>query len=575
MSSTEPPLAAGPYFRNVSSMQRRYLATFRVSRIPHRFTDVLIIGSGAAGLSAALSASQDPDLEVLVLAKKALHESATRWAQGGIAAVIEPDRTGDSTDQHIEDSLAGAPGLADRASVERTIVDGVERVRELIGLGAEFDRNPDGELDMTREGAHTVPRILHRGDTTGQEIARALVGAVSERPNVLCLPDTYAVDLLTSDDASSGGNRVQGVLVWSANGELEAIWARQTILATGGAGRLYRETTNPGVATGDGLAMAFRAGAEIQDLEFVQFHPTTLYIAGADRFLMTEAIRGEGGVLRDGSGNAFMTRFHEMADLAPRDVVSRAILRVMGETGENRVWLDLSAIDKDRICERFPRILEICRGFGIDILSQPIPVRPSAHYTIGGLATDLDARTNVAGLFAAGEVACTMLHGANRLGSNSLLEGLVFGHRAGIGAAAAAKATAMPSPEATREQATVRDRPDSLADYAFNLDDLSTSLKSLMWYRVGVERDGEGLRQALEQIRSWMRYPLGSDFRDPRSWSLQNMLQTSYLMTLCALRREESRGVHYRPDFPERDDDAWLRHLTISREDFREHERIS
>ena len=539
----------------VSGMNRRYLADFEISRIAHRFTDILVIGSGIAGLACALAAAENEDLEVLVLAKSDLKESATRWAQGGIAAVVLPERTGDSLQDHIQDTVEVAAGLANEENLHIMVSEGVDRVKELVEFGTNFDRNTDGDLQLTREGAHSFARILHRGDTTGQEITRAMVEAVLEHKNILCRPGTFAIDLLDREGACIGA------LVTNETGELEAIWARQTILATGGAGRLYRETTNPSIATGDGLAMAFRAGAELVDLEFIQFHPTTLYLAGADRFLITEAIRGEGGVLRTKSGEAFMERFHPLADLAPRDIVSRSILEIMKETGENRVWLDLAAIAPERIRERFPRILELSRSFGIDILSQPLPVRPSAHYSIGGIATDSHGRTSVPGLLAAGEAACTGVHGANRLGSNSLLEGLVFGHRSGLEAARAAAGLARPdgSPEVDAAE-----KPGGSLDLA----DLLSSLKSLVWYKVGVERNGKDLSNALEQLSTWTAYPLAADFRDIESWTLQNMLQTAWLLTYCALRRQESRGVHFRADHPERDDANFRRNMSISRADF-------
>ena len=545
-------------------MNRRYLADFEVSRIAHRFTDVLVIGSGIAGISAALAAADNEELEVLVLAKSGLEESATRWAQGGIAAVILPERTGDSLEAHVQDTIDVAAGLADEENLRIMASEGVQRVRELVELGTDFDRNSGGDLQLTREGAHSFPRILHRGDTTGEEIARALVKAAMERKNILCRPGTFAIDLLDREGTC------RGALVANEAGELEAIWARQTILATGGVGRLYRETTNPAIATGDGLAMAFRAGARLMDLEFIQFHPTTLYLAGADRFLITEAIRGEGGVLRTQSGDAFMKRFHELADLAPRDVVSRSILEVMKETGENRVWLDLGSIAEDRIRERFPRILELSRSFGIDIISEPIPVRPSAHYSIGGIATDPDGRTTVTGLLAAGEVACTGVHGANRLGSNSLLEGIVFGHRCGLEAARAATGIPRPEPFPLPGEGNGLNPESSPKKPGGELDlaDLLSSLKSLLWYKVGVERNGRDLTSALDQLSTWTAYPLAADFRDVESWTLQNMLQTSWLVTYSALRREESRGVHYRADHPERDDQDFGRHLSISRADF-------
>ena len=548
----------------VPGMNRRYLADFEISRISHRFTDVLVIGSGIAGLSAALAAAGNEELEVLVLAKSSLEESATRWAQGGIAAVMLPERTGDSLEAHMRDTIDVAAGIAEEESLRIMTTEGVERVRELVERGTNFDRNTEGELQLTREGAHSFPRILHRGDTTGQEIARALVEAALKKNNVLCRPGTFAIDLLDREGSCIGA------LVANETGQLEAIWARQTILATGGIGRLYRETTNPSVATGDGLAMAFRAGARLMDLEFIQFHPTTLYLAGADRFLITEAIRGEGGVLRTQGGDAFMKRFHELADLAPRDVVSRSILEIMKETGENKVWLDLGAIAEDRIRERFPRILELSRSFGIDIIREPIPVRPSAHYSIGGISTDPNGRTNVPGLLAAGEVACTGVHGANRLGSNSLLEGLVFGHRSGREAARAA--AGLPRPEPFPLPKPGKDlSPEIVTNTSggeLDLADLLSSLKSLLWYKVGVERNGQDLSSALEQLSTWTAYPLAADFRDVESWTLQNMLQTSWLVTYSALRRAESRGVHYRADHPDRDDLNFSRHLAISRADF-------
>ncbi len=546
---------------DVPGMSRRYLADFELSRIAHRFTDVLVIGSGIAGLSAALAAAENKNLEVLVLAKESLEESATRWAQGGIAAVLLPERTGDSLAAHTEDTIRVAAGLADEDHLQILVTEGVERVRELVELGAEFDRDGEGDLQLTREGAHSFERILHRGDTTGQEIARALIAAAAERENIFCRPGSFAVDLLDREGVCIGA------LTANKAGDLEAIWARQTILATGGAGRLYRETTNPVVATGDGLAMGFRAGAELMDLEFIQFHPTTLYLAGADRFLITEAIRGEGGVLRTAEGEAFMKRFHELADLAPRDVVSRSILEVMKETGENKVWLDLGNIAPERIRERFPRILEISKSFGIDILSQPIPVRPSAHYSIGGICTDSKGRTSIPGLFAAGEVACTGVHGANRLGSNSLLEGIVFGHRSGREAAKVAGEIERPEPFPLRDQLPESAAAGTAAD-ELDLADLLSSLKSLLWYKVGVERNGKDLASALEQLSTWTSFPLAADFRDVESWTLQNMIQSAWLVTFSALARRESRGVHYRTDHKERDDSNFRQHMKISRADF-------
>jgi L-aspartate oxidase len=356
----------------------------------------------------------------------------------------------------------------------------------------------------------------------------------------------------------------KGVVAYNmTKGGFEEFRGEAVIMATGGAGRTYSNTSNAVISTGGGAAMAYQAGVPLQDLEFVQFHPTTLYLAGADRFLITEAVRGEGGVLRDGAGSSFMRRFHPLADLAPRDVVSRGIMTVLKERGESRVSLDLSAIPPERIRARFPRILEILQGFGIDILKDPIPVRPSAHYTIGGVKTDLQARTSLPGLYAAGEVASTGLHGANRLASNSLLEGLVFGRRAGQTAAVEAPSVHLPEPTSV-DHSRPRSEP---RPPALDLSDLTSSLKSLLWQKVGLERRGPELRSTLDQIQSWIPYVLGTDFHEVESWIVQNMLLTAYLITFSAMRRKESRGVHFRVDFPEKNDAEWCRHLTLSRND--------
>jgi L-aspartate oxidase len=536
-------------------LERQSLVSFESSRIPHRFTDVLVVGSGVAGLSAALAAARHAGTNVLLVAKDALDETATRYAQGGVAAVMDPAATGDSLEAHIADTLEAGHGLCDPEAVRILVTEGVERVRELIALGTAFDRDEKGKVAFTLEGGHTFPRILHRGDTTGEEVQRALLDAVRACPNVTALGGTFAVDLLTRDGEAAGA------ILSRPDGELEAAWAARTVLASGGLGRLYRETTNPRVATSDGVAMAFRAGAVVADLEFVQFHPTTLYLAGAERFLITEAVRGEGGVLRDGAGNRFMARFHPRAELAPRDVVSRGILTTLRERGESEVFLDLSTIPPERVRERFPRILEILAGFGVDILRQPIPVRPSAHYAIGGVRTDLEGRTSLKGLFAAGEVASSGVHGANRLASNSLLEGLVFGHRAGSRAALEAHGARTPAPFSVPQP---RGKLTSLS--ALDLEDLTTSLRSLLWRKVGLERDGVELAAALAQIGAWVSYGLANQCRDPGGWMVQNMLLTSYLLTLSALRREESRGVHFRLDHPEADA-RFSRRLELSRKD--------
>ena len=535
--------------------QRRYLVPFKIAKISHRFTDILVIGSGAAGNSAAIAAVAVPGTEVLLLSKVDLPECSTQYAQGGIAAVLAPEETDDSLDSHVEDTIEAACGLADPEVVRLVVEEGVQRVEELIRWGARFDMK-EGRIHFTREGGHSRPRILHTGDTTGKEIERTLLQEVEKHRAIVTLQGTYAVDLITRD------GMCHGALVYRPSGGLQAIWAKRTILATGGTGRLFRETTNPQVTTGDGFAIALRAGAVLRDPEFIQFHPTTLYIAGADRFLITEAVRGEGGLLIDKEGQRFMHRFHPRAELAPRDTVSRGILTRMKELGDTKVFLDLSGISAEKILERFPKIHEFCLGFGIDILKEPIPVRPSAHYTVGGIRTDKAGRTDLEGLFAAGEVASSGLHGANRLGSNSLLEGLVFGARAGAQAAREARGIPhgpMPfdPPDQDFWQGDIQGKEH------LDLPDLTMSLQSEMWRRVGIERTGTGLRHALAQIEEWTPYVLGAAFLHPAAWTLQNMLLTGYAIGSGALRRQESRGVHFRADFPDRDDALWGRHQDL------------
>ena len=546
--------------RHVEALSRRHLANFRLSRIPHRFTDLLVIGSGIAGLATTVSASSVGAVEVILLTKAELAESSTNYAQGGVAAVLEPTNCDDSVSRHASDTLAASGGLAEREIVEMVVREGVEAVEELIDIGARFD-TLDGRIHFTQEGGHSRPRILHKADRTGREIVRVLLDRVRSLSNVVCLPETFAIDLLVDDRTCCGA------LVQSPASGLEAIWAKEVVLATGGAGRLYRETTNPAVTTGDGIAMAYRAGATLRDMEFVQFHPTTLYVAGSDRFLITEALRGEGGKLIDADGKPFMDRFHPSAELAPRDVVSRGILQRMKETGDNKVYLDVSAIPPAQLEKRFPHVLGVCQDFGIDIRREPVPIRPSAHYTIGGVLVDTFGSTDVPGLFAVGEVSSTGLHGSNRLGSNSLLEGLVFGRRAGT--VAASRALEDTRPFVTRYQPPrehgTRTAPTRHSE-RFNLEDLERSLKSLLWHEVGVERTGSGLENAKRQVEEWISYLLPVTFDNPSGWRLQDMLTTAILIIDAALQREESRGVHYRSDFPETRSE-WERHLDVKRVD--------
>jgi L-aspartate oxidase len=528
----------------------RYLVPFSFRNVPLYRFDVVVVGCGVGGSAAAL-ASANRGASVAVLAKSDLRESNTLYAQGGMAAVLEAP---DTVEAHIADTMRVGCGLSEREAVECVVRGGAESVERLLQLGAAFDRREDGTLHLSREGGHTHARIVHaHGDATGLEIQRALCGALANHPGITTFPQSFAIDLLTGPDG-----RVAGILTRTSRGDLVAFSAAQVILATGGGGQIYRETTNPVIATGDGVAIGFRAGAVVRDLEFVQFHPTCLYIAGAARVLISEIVRGAGGILRDRHGKRFMPEYHPAAELAPRDVVSRAVFARMVATNDTSVYLDLSSLQGDPHV-LFPGISRICRFFGIDIARDPVPVRPGAHYMVGGLKVDLDGRTTIPGLWAVGECASSGLHGANRMGSNSLLEGLVLGLRAGRLAAGEGKGFDMLSMAPLR----TRELPRAPAGVRVNIEDIIYSLKSLMWRQMGVERNRAGLEDALEKTGFWSRAvgDLGSS--DPRSWELVNMLTVARLATLGALAREESRGVHYRLDFPESRPE-WRVHTILS-----------
>ncbi|NLX59060.1 MAG: L-aspartate oxidase [Phycisphaerae bacterium] len=532
---------------------RRYLVGFDTSTLPQIFTDCLVIGGGVAGLRVALEVAEaGPDVRVTLATKTELLESNSYYAQGGIAAVTDPVE--DSPEKHRADTLATACGLADEAIVEMVVGEGPDRIRDLIDWGTPFDRDGDA-LSLTREGGHSARRILHAsGDSTGREISQTMAAQARVQSRIVLRERTYTIDLLTGDTGE-----VLGALLWTAATGLTVCWARFTVLASGGAGRLYRESTNPETATGDGMAIAYRAGAELEDLEFVQFHPTTLYIAGASRALISETVRGEGGRLLDRNGTRFMPEYHADAELAPRDVVSRAIVRQMAKTDSTNVYLDLRHLKAEHLYARFPFIRTICRDFDIDIARDLIPVRPAAHYTIGGVRVDGDGRTSLPRLYACGEVSCTRLHGANRLGSNSLLEGLVFGYRAGrriVEQLAVGNGTSRPP----RLQFTVAHSDRTVLD----VDDVQNSLRAIMWRNVGIERDARHLAETEEIIEFWQSYVLDKEFADPRGWQLQNMLTLARLVARSANQRQESRGTHFRTDFPERDDAHWQHHIVRS-----------
>jgi L-aspartate oxidase len=527
----------------------RYLVPFHPKRIPHHFADVLIIGGGIAGLRAAMEI--DPRLSLLVITKDTMEQSNSAYAQGGIASVIDPD---DNFESHVEDTLIAGANLCDREVVEMVVSEAPQHIRQLIEWGTNFDTER-GELMLGREGGHSHRRIVHAlGDATGYEVMRAIIARVKEKCDAQIWPNTFTIDLLTHE------GRCRGALVWNARHGRTFIWAKQTILCTGGAGQIYRETTNPEVATGDGHALAYRAGAELRDMEFMQFHPTVLYIAGGSRSLITEAMRGEGARLIDATGRRFMPDYDERAELAPRDVVSQAIVAQMEKTRQPSVFLDMSHLEADRVRKRFPGIARTCAEFSIDIATDPIPVRPGAHYMVGGVTVDHQGRTTVPGLWAAGEVTSSGLHGANRLASNSLLEGLVYGAHAGAGASALALEEDDSFQAIQLENAATEPHTEPL-----DLADIRNSLKSLMGRAAGVRRSGSQLADAAKTIRRWCGYVLARQLSDPDGWELQNMLTVASLMVEGALDREESRGVHLRTDFPQTDDEHWRRHLTAAR----------
>jgi len=487
--------------------------------------DFLVIGAGVAGLRAAIELAKAGT--VLVVAKDSLRESSSEYAQGGIAVALSDD---DEVALHEQDTLYAGDGLCDRAAVHTLVEEGPAAIQDLIDWGAEFDREGQ-KLAFTREGAHSRNRILHaHGDSTGREIARTLYRKAASLPNIRFESYSAITDLLIANDCAAGA-----VVFDEKSGELRDVRARAVLLATGGLGRVFKETTNPDVATGDGVAMAWRAGAEIANIEFVQFHPTALHVEGAPRFLLSEALRGEGAILLNKNGEAFMAGYHPLKDLAPRDVVSRSIVTEMRRTNSPHVWLDLTSRDTDFVRHRFPRIYETCLVYGIDIARQPAPVHPAAHYAMGGVRTDLEGRSSVKGLYAAGEVACTGVHGANRLASNSLLEAVVFGQRAGASMRAGQHGTGSGKPG----------RPEMTTPAMSE-----TAVRELTWEYCGIVRDGADLQAAIRKLDAteWMPAPRPT----LAMIEIRNMHQVAALIARCALWREESRGAHYRADFPEK-----------------------
>lgn len=506
--------------------------------------DFLIVGSGIAALRAAIEVADQG--KILILTKGSASDGSTGFAQGGIAAAVGRD---DSVERHAADTIMAGDGLCCEDAVCLLTEEGPRYVRELIDWGARFDHESDGSLSLAREGAHSVRRVLHAGDTTGREICRVLWKRISDHPKIQVIERSLVVDVVTSD-------RCIGVQFIDPQGQLSTVRASATLLATGGAGQIFRETTNPLVSTGDGISIAYRAGALVTDLEFIQFHPTALAVEGGRRFLLSEALRGEGAKLVNENGDLFMQQIHPAGDLAPRDKVALGIAQEISRTG-GRVYLTLESLSPDFVTRRFPMIAETCLKFGFDLARDRMPVSPAAHYIMGGVKVDLKGQTSMPGLFAAGEVSCTGVHGANRLASNSLLEGLVFGAISGC---------------SMRDWVLKDGHLDcsvivKTPEFKFNHSLITTTeqkIRELMWEKVGLIRDGIGLSTAIDTLDS-----LETDFYQiPKTRStarIMSLITVGRLIARSALRREETRGAHFRSDFPNRNDIDWARHVEDSK----------
>ncbi|SEP05309.1 L-aspartate oxidase [Paenibacillus sp. OV219] len=532
----------------------RYLVDTQLEGLPVIHKDVIVIGAGIAGLFTAIKASETND--VLMITKKSLMDSNTRYAQGGIAAVFSED---DSPAYHRQDTLIAGAGLCLNEAVDALVHEGPQGVQDLIRMGTQFDQE-NGEFALTKEGAHSQRRILHaNGDATGFEIVRALSEKAIANPRISVWDDHFVIDLITDNGVCCG------VLVQKPDGQRLFIRGKATILCSGGAGQLYRYTTNPEIATADGIAMAYRAGAYIQDVEFIQFHPTSLCYPGAPRFLISEAVRGEGAILRNIRGERFMEKYHEQLELAPRDVVARAILSEIEATKSTFVYLDVTHEPAEMVRHRFPNIYEFCLNYGLDLTTDWIPVAPAAHYMMGGVKTDLNGETNLARLFACGECSSTGVHGANRLASNSLSEAIVFGRRI------VERINAL-TPLEGHEHVHMESQGRSEAPIQAVVEK-RLKLQKLMVRYVGLRRSANGLNKGLDELKR-LRSIFTSVITKREEYEFANLLTCALLTAQSALSREESRGAHSREDFPERDDLHWRKHTVLHREYGLTEERI-
>ena len=527
-------------------MANQYLVNFNSRELPQQEAEYLIIGGGIAGLFTAWAAA-NAGARVTLLTKRTVAESNTDRAQGGIAAALGQH---DSPELHMQDTLIAGAGLCDEDAVKILVNEGPERVRELIKIGASFDRTGD-DLCFTREGCHSQDRILHaQGDATGAEILRALSEKVKALSDVEILENQYVVDLLVHNNICYGALALDQL-----TGDFRIFRGQVVVLATGGSGRLYNYTTNPEVATADGIALAYRAGAEVMDMEFIQFHPTSLVLPGAPRFLISEAVRGEGAILRNSRGERFMPQYHGMAELAPRDIVSRAILSEMAKTGADSVFLDLTHLEPEKIKERFPTITLTCSKYGLDITKEFIPVAPAAHYMMGGVKTDLWGETSIDRLFSCGESSCMAVHGANRLASNSLLDGLVWGGRIVRKASEVLRNQTMEKPEFVCDH--LQPTPD------FNYAEHKKKLQQIMGEKVGPLRTALRLAEALAFFDRWS-FLSNHEVKETSKMEMRNMLEVGALIAEAAMMRTESRGGHFRLDYPETVD-RWRKHIILRR----------